>query len=198
MKSLKRTKVSKGFTLIELMIVVSIIGVLASIAVPGFQGFVLKSKRAERDTLMRGILDASKNYFMVQERWPYTFAGVTWSQLWGDFHPPMGPGWMPTGIKKNWRNPPPPNNAWTNWKDIGFSPDGTVFYHYMVQGWFDNNWGYIYVEARGDVDGDLREARKVDYYDYTPSLGTFSTVIWQCADDAGVPPWQRCGGPGIW
>ncbi|MBI3622114.1 MAG: prepilin-type N-terminal cleavage/methylation domain-containing protein, partial [Nitrospirae bacterium] len=52
----------KGFTLIELMIVVAIIGILAAIAIPNFLRFQAKSKQAEAKTNLGAIGTTAESY----------------------------------------------------------------------------------------------------------------------------------------
>ena len=52
-----------GFTLIELMIVVAIIGILAAIAIPNFLRFQLKAKSSEGKTNLAAIRTAEESYY---------------------------------------------------------------------------------------------------------------------------------------
>ena len=57
------TKQTQGFTLVELMIVVALIGVLTSIAIPGFQRYQMNSKRAEAYTNLLALAKSQKSYY---------------------------------------------------------------------------------------------------------------------------------------
>ncbi|MGE4519884.1 MAG: type IV pilin protein [Desulfobacteraceae bacterium] len=56
-------KKSKGFTLIELMIVVAIIGILAAIAIPNFMNYQCKAKQSEAKSMLGNIRTLQEVYF---------------------------------------------------------------------------------------------------------------------------------------
>ncbi|MGH7164744.1 MAG: type IV pilin protein [Nitrospiraceae bacterium] len=62
-------KSHKGFTLIELMIVVAIIGILAAIAIPNFLKYQAKSRQSEARTNLGGVFVAETSYFGEQSRY---------------------------------------------------------------------------------------------------------------------------------
>ena len=62
--------VQKGFTLIELMIVVAIIGILASIAIPLYQDYTIRAQVTEGVALAGGVETAVADYYTQYGAWP--------------------------------------------------------------------------------------------------------------------------------
>jgi type IV pilus assembly protein PilE len=62
-------KIQPGFTLIELMVTVSIIGILASIAIPSYHESVMKSRRADAKGALLGFENAMERYFTVHNKY---------------------------------------------------------------------------------------------------------------------------------
>ena len=103
---LRSKKGKKGFTLIELMIVVAIIGILAAIAIPNFLRFQAKSKQSEAKGNLGGIFTAEIAY-QGERNFFGNFAEIAWAPtgtarytyISGDFGAPNAnqPAWVAAG-----------------------------------------------------------------------------------------------------
>ena len=76
-----RRNARRGFTLIELMIVVAIIGILAAIAIPAFTKYIRRTKTSEAVMMLRKLFDGAVTYY---ER--------DFSNRFGSTLPPQFPG----------------------------------------------------------------------------------------------------------
>ena len=82
----KRMKGNQGFTLIELMIVVAIIGILAAIAIPNFMTYQAKARQSEAKVNLGGMFTTAVSYFAENN----TYSTVTGDAL----------GYKPAGNSK--------------------------------------------------------------------------------------------------
>jgi len=127
----------KGFTLIELMIVVAIIGILAAIAIPGFSAMMLRAKRAELPMNLDSVRTAE----------------VAYHAAWGQFTsvpttPPTVPGRSGTVFA---------GGGFAGFEILGWKADGRVRGVYSVTATNASNSSSddFTATAQADIDGDV-------------------------------------------
>lgn len=140
------TRRASGFTLLEVMIAVGIVGILASIAIPGFGNLQLRSKQAERRVIIRALGTALEDLWVRDGRYPGgTSAAST-------FDGPWNPALPPTTSKRPWNRSP----AHGDWSRLSISVDGDLYFSYRVQAQAAVGSRWSVVLAYGDLDGDGR------------------------------------------
>jgi prepilin-type N-terminal cleavage/methylation domain-containing protein len=162
----------QGFTLIELMVVVTIIGVLSSVAIPEFGRLLLRAKSAERHEVMLRIKKAVADLYVQNGSIP---GGV----LVGDYQPPW---------------PPEPSKRMPNWRAAGWATvfrsteeiEGSTYYSYRFLADDVSNPAQpeLWIYAFGDLDGDgipsvkwVRYVRREGLYQTDE---TDATCSWVC------------------
>jgi type IV pilus assembly protein PilE len=78
-------RVHKGFTLIELMIVVVVIAILSAIAVPSYNYFVTRAKRAAARTAIQNMAQQQERYFTQNNGYLAIAAGSTTAAGWVNY-----------------------------------------------------------------------------------------------------------------
>lgn len=143
-----------GFTLIELMIVVAILGILAAIAIPAFVTYIRRAKTVEATENVSKMFDAAASYY-ARER---TGSGISATSLVNCI-PEAGTDDLALGTASTQKQTSTLAGGFENNTGIGFQVGGAHYYKYSMSGGTAGCGKTAGVTghtlgAAGDLDGD--------------------------------------------
>ncbi len=147
-------RIRNGFTLIELMIVVAIIGILAAVAIPAFMKYIRRSKTVEATMNVRKMFDSSVSYFEGEH------ADTKGNALAKQFPTNSGPspGASATaaccGQAGDKCKPAPTNFQSDTWSSLNFSVDDPFYFGYQYDSAGTETSANFQAWAFGDLDCD--------------------------------------------
>lgn len=156
----------RGFTLIEIMVVVAIIAILGSVAMPTFQRTVVRTKAAERAAIMLRVKQAIQDHYLRTGS-----AGPEGAVVVSGWNPPL----PAQNLKRAMSTADPVWNTYFSVFGGGSSlpveVEGGVYYSYLFIITEINGASTIDVISAGDLDGD--GIASVKHLQWTRNAGVY-------------------------
>ncbi|MBI5181931.1 MAG: prepilin-type N-terminal cleavage/methylation domain-containing protein [Nitrospirae bacterium] len=139
----------KGFTLIELMVVIAIVAILAAVAIPVYTNYIYRANEAEATVNITGIRALEESWFAEYNRYCYTAGDCNTATAAADTCCAAAPTGALGNQKRTWADA-----ELNNWSLIAFAPTGNATYYTYAVSSASAGVTSLTIGAQGDLDGD--------------------------------------------